>query len=63
MRRINIAFALFTLFLVSICSAQQTSTSDKKEARSRQDTSQTGIDGTVVGGDGTANYLPIRRTP
>ena len=63
MRRINLTFALSTLFLVSICSAQQTSTSHNKNTDPGQDASPTGIDGPVIGGDGTANYIPICRTP
>src|SRR5664280_3091196 len=55
----SIAFALSTLLLVSICSAQQTS----KQTNSVRDTSPIGIDGPVIGGDGTANYIPIWRTP
>ena len=57
----SIAFALSTLLLVSICSAQQTS--DDKQNNSKQGTSPIGIEGPVIGGDGTANYIPIWRTP
>ena len=61
MRRISIAFVLFTsLLLVSICSAQQTSTSDNKHTDSGRDASPIG---TVIGGNGTPNYIPIWSTP
>lgn len=65
MRRIStsIAVVLSTLLLVSICSAQQTSISDNKQTNSARDSSPIGIEGPVIGGDGTANYIPIWRTP
>ena len=51
-RVISVTFAivLSTLLLISICSAQQTSTPPSPN-------------GAVIGGDGTANYIPIWRTP
>ena len=59
---ITIAFALSTLLLVSICPAQQTTTSGNRRNNSERDTSPVGIDGPVIGGDGIANYIPIWRT-
>ena len=63
MRRINIGLVLSTLLLVSICAAQQTSSSDNKQTNSKRDSFPIGIEGPVIGGDGTANYIPIWRTP
>jgi hypothetical protein len=51
MRRISVAFALSTLLFVSICSAQQPAESPTR------------IEGPVLGGDGTKNYIPIWVTP
>jgi hypothetical protein len=59
----NIAVVLCTLLLISICSAQQTSSSDNKQTNSGQNSSPIGIDGPVIGGDGTPNYIPIWATP
>jgi hypothetical protein len=63
MRHISIAFVLSTLLLVSICIAQQTSTAGNKNTSSGRDASPIGIEGPVIGGDGTANYIAIWRTP
>ena len=63
MRHISIAFVLSTLLLVSICSAQQTSTSDN-HTNSGQSASPIGGNGTaVISGAGAANYIPIWITP
>ncbi len=56
MRRLSIAILLSTLLLVSICSAQQTSTTAPAK-------SPVGIDGPIIGGDGTTNYIAIWATP
>jgi len=61
MRRISIVIALFTLLLVSICSAQQAS--DNRNTRSGQNASPIGIDGPIIGGDGVKNYISIWVTP
>src|SRR5664280_3757787 len=55
----SIAFALSTLLLVSICSAQQTS----KQTNSGRDASPIGIEGPVIGGDGTAHFIPLWISP
>jgi hypothetical protein len=64
MHRISYTIAVIfsTLLLISICSAQQTSTLDNKNTTSGRDTSPIGIEGPVIGGDGTPNFIPIWRT-
>jgi hypothetical protein len=61
MRRISIVIVLSTLLLVSICSAQQKP--DNKDTNPGQSASPIGIDGAVIGGNGTVNYIPIWTTP
>jgi trimeric autotransporter adhesin len=56
MRRTSIAFALSALLLVSICSAQQTSTSDNKHTNPGQSASPAGIEPSLTGA-GTTNYI------
>jgi hypothetical protein len=63
MRRISIAFVLSILLLVSICSAQQTSTSNNKQNSSKQNASPIGIEGPVIGGDGTPRFIPLWISP
>jgi hypothetical protein len=63
MRHISIALVLSTLLLVSICPAQQTSTSNNKQNSSKQNASPIGIEGPVIGGDGTAHFIPLWISP
>jgi hypothetical protein len=63
MRHISISLVLSALLLVSVCSAQQTSTSDNKRTNSGRDASQIGIYGPVIGGDGTAHFIPLWISP
>lgn len=63
MRHVSIALALSTLLLISTCSAQQTSNPASKQTNSGRDTSPVRIDGPVIGGDGTTNFIPIWATP
>jgi hypothetical protein len=59
----SIAFALSTLLFISICSAQQRSTSNNKQTNSGQNASPAGIEGPVIGGDGTAHFIPLWISP
>ena len=62
MRRISIVIALSTLLLVSMSSAQQTSTSDNKHTNPGRDASPIRPDGPIIGGDGVKNYIAIWAT-
>lgn len=63
MRRIRLytGVALYTLLLVCVCSAQQLA--NNRLTSSGRRALPIGINGPVIGGDGTPNYIPLWRTP
>ena len=61
MRRISTASSLSPL-CCSFPSAQRQQASNKEQPNPKQNSSPVRIDGPVIGGDGTANYIPIWRT-
>jgi trimeric autotransporter adhesin len=62
MRQISIVVILTSLLLASICIAQQTTTTPSNNSRPNSSPLPP-PPGTIIGGDGTKNYIPIWATP